>query len=141
MIARQSSLIRPWPISPPEHLLEVLRKIQYEEALPADDPRYVPTQAARGSEKTLSRLAKKIGWDPASNDFYPPNQSHVPFFGHVGSGKTTEPRQYARQLDASKRFCIIEVDAVEKFDVNNLQYAEALMATAQALVEHMQAGA
>ena len=126
---------------PPKHLLEVLRKIQYEEALPADDPRYVPTQAARGSEKTFSRLAKKIGWDPASNDFYPPNQSHVLFFGHVGSGKTTELRQYARQLDASKRFCIIEVDAVEKLDVNNLQYADALMAMAQALVEHMQAGA
>lgn len=49
-------------------------------------------------------------------------------------------RQYARQLDASKRFCIIEVDAVEKLDANNLQYADALMAMAQALVEHMQAG-
>ena len=126
--------------TPPKHLLQVLQKIQYEEALPADDPRYVETQAARGSEKTLSRLAKKIGWDPASDEFYPPNQSHVLFFGHVGSGKTTELRQYARRLDTSKRFCVIEVDAVEKLDVNNLQYADALMAMAQALVEAMQSG-
>ena len=125
---------------PPKHLLEVLQKIQYEEALVADDPRYVETQAARGSEKTLSRLAKKIGWDPASNEFFPPGQSHVLFFGHLGSGKTTELRQYARRFDDSKRFCVIEVDAVEKLDVNNLQYADALMAMAQSLVESMQAG-
>lgn len=126
--------------APPKQLLEVLQKIQYEEALPADDPRYVETQAARGSEKTYSRLAKKIGFDPASTAFFPPSQSHVLFFGHLGSGKTTELRQYARRLNDSKKFCVIEVDAVEKLDVNNLQYADALMAMAEALVETMQAG-
>ncbi len=126
--------------APPDSLLEVLQKIQYEEALPADDPRYVETQTARGSEKTYSRLAKKIGYDPASTAFFPPSQSHVLFFGHVGSGKTTELRQYARRLDDSKRFCVIEVDAVEKLDVNNLQYADALMAMAEALVATMRDG-
>ena len=125
---------------PPKQLLEVLQKIQYEEALPAGDPRYVETQTARGSEKTFSRLAKKIGWDPATTAFFPPGQSHVLFFGHVGSGKTTELRRYARRLDASKRYCVIEVDAVEKLDVNNLQYADALMAMAESLVATMQAG-
>ena len=82
---------------PPTHLLEVLQKIQYEEALPADDPRYVETQAARGSEQTFSRLAKKLGWDPASNAFFAPSQSHVLFFGHVGSGKTTELTRIIRE--------------------------------------------
>ena len=98
------------------------------------------TQTARGSEKTFSRLAKKMGWDPASAAFFPPNQSHVLFFGHLGSGKTTELRQYARLLDASRRFCVIEVDAVEKLDVNNLQYADALMAMAEALVATLRDG-
>jgi len=127
--------------TPPQHLLEVLQKIQYEEALPADDPRYVETQTARGSEKTYSRLAKKMGWDPADPErFFAPSQSHVLFFGHLGSGKTTELRQYAQRLNASKRFCVIEVDAVEKLDVNNLQYADALMAMAQALVDTLQSG-
>jgi len=128
------------PYHPPKQLLEVLQKIQYEEALKADDPRYVPTQAARGSEKTFSRLAKKLGWDPASSAFFPPGQSHVLFFGHVGSGKTTELRQYARDFDKSKRFFVIEVDAVAKLDTNNLQYADALMAMAETLVGQMQSG-
>lgn len=122
---------------PPQHLLEVLQKIQYEEALPAGDPRYVETQTARGSERTFSRLAKKIGWDPASNQFFPPSQSHVLFFGHVGSGKTTELRQYAQRLNDSKRFCVVEVDAVDKLDVNNLQYTDALMAMAETLVKYL----
>ena len=125
---------------PPKHLLEVLQKIQYEEALPADDPRYVETQTARGSEKTFSRLAKKLGWDPRSDAFFAPSQSHVLFFGHVGSGKTTELRQYAKRFDDSKRFCVIEVDAVDKLDVNNLQYADALMAMAETLVARLRDG-
>ena len=127
------------PYQPPQHLLEVLQKIQYEEALPAGDPRYVDTQTARGSERTFSRLARKIGWDPASNQFFPPGQSHVLFFGHVGSGKTTELRQYAQRLNDSKRFRVIEVDAVDKLDVNNLQYTDALMAMAETLVAHLDA--
>jgi hypothetical protein len=123
------------PYQPPTHLLQVLQNIQYEEALKAGDPRYVQTQTARGSERTFSRLAKKLGWDPASNQFFPPAQNHVLFFGHVGSGKTTELRQYAEQLNASGRFCVIEVDAIQLLDINNLQYADTLMAMAQSLVK------
>jgi len=41
---------------PPSHLLEVLQKIEYEEALPDGDPRYVDSREARGSEKTFTRL-------------------------------------------------------------------------------------
>jgi hypothetical protein len=123
------------PYQPPTHLLQVLQNIQYEEALKAGDPRYVQTQTARGSERTFSRLAKKLGWDPASNQFFPPAQNHVLFFGHVGSGKTTELRQYAELLNGSGRFCVIEVDAIQLLDINNLQYADTLMAMAQSLVK------
>lgn len=122
---------------PPANILEVLQKIEYEEALPADDPRYVETQAARGSELTLQRLARKFGWDPASNAFFAPNNKHVLFFGHIGSGKTTELRQYARKLNESRRFYVVEVDVLLKLDRNNLQYAEALMAMAETLLERM----
>jgi hypothetical protein len=51
---------------PPSHLLEVLQKIEYEEGLSDQDPRYVDSQEARGIEKTFTRLARKFGWDPAS---------------------------------------------------------------------------
>ena len=122
---------------PPKHILEVLQKIEYEEALPDGDPRYVETQAARGSEKTFVQLARKFGWDPATNAFFAPNEKHVLFFGHIGSGKTTELRRYASQLNQSKRFYVVEVDVLAKLDRNNLHYTEALMAMAEALLEHM----
>lgn len=121
----------------PDNILEVLQKIEYEEALPAGDPRYVETQEARGSEKTFSRLARKFGWDPVKDAFFAPNDKHVLFFGHIGSGKTTELRRYARRLNDSKRFYVVEVDVLAKLDRNNLQYTEALMAMAESLLEQL----
>ena len=118
---------------PPSRLLEVLQKIEYEEALVDGDPRYVDSREARGSEKTFTRLARKFGWDPLSNDFLDPRKKHILFFGHVGSGKTTELRRYAAQLNASKRFYVVEVDVLNKLDRNNLQYTEVLMAMAEIL--------
>ena len=124
---------------PPRHLLQVLQKIEYEEALPAGDERYVDTEQARGSERTFTMLARKFGWDPATNAFFAPNDKHVLFFGHIGSGKTTELRRYARQLDGSGRFYVVEVDVLAKLDRNNLQYTEALMAMAESLLERLAA--
>ncbi len=122
---------------PPTHLLQVLQKIEYEEALPDGDPRYVDSQAARGSEKTFVRLARKFGWDPASNAFFAPTDKHVLFFGHIGSGKTTELRRYAGRLNESRHFYVVEVDVLAKLDRNNLQYTDALMAMAETLLERM----
>lgn len=122
----------------PTHILEVLQKIEYEEALPAGDPRYVDTTTARGSEKTFTRLTNRLGWNPARSDqFFPPIEKHSLFFGHIGSGKTTELRRYAEKLNDSKRFYVVEVDALAKLDRNNLQYTEALMAMAESLLEQM----
>jgi len=122
---------------PPVNILEVLQKIEYEEALPAGDERYVETQEARGSEHTFLRLARKFGWDPASNAFFPPSDKHALFFGHIGSGKTTELRRYAERLNASRRYYVVEVDVLLKLDRNNLQYSEALMAMAETLLERL----
>ena len=122
---------------PPSHLLEVLQKIEYEEALPDGDPRYVDSREARGSEKTFTRLARKFGWDPASNAFFAPYEKHILFFGHIGIGKTTELRRYAGQLNASRRFYVVEVDVLAKLDRNNLQYTEVLMAKAETLLERL----
>jgi len=122
---------------PPSHLLEVLQKIEYEEALPDGDPRYVDSREARGSEKTFTRLARKFGWDPASNAFFAPYEKHILFFGHIGIGKTTELRRYALQLNGSRRFYVVEVDVLAKLDRNNLQYTEVLMAMAETLLERL----
>jgi len=122
---------------PPANVFEVLQKIEYEEALPAGDPRYVHTEAARGSELTFVRLARKLGWDPLSNVFFAPTEKHILFFGHIGSGKTTELRHFAKKLNDSLRFYVVEVDVLTKLDRNNLQYAEVLMAMAEALLESL----
>jgi hypothetical protein len=122
---------------PPGHLLEVLQKNVYEEALSDQDPRYVDSQEARGSEKTFTRLARKFGWDPASNAFFAPYEKHILFFGHIGIGKTTELRRYALQLNASRRFYVVEVDVLAKLDRNNLQYTEVLMAMAETLLAQL----
>jgi hypothetical protein len=122
----------------PKHRLQVLQKIDFEEGLSANDPRYVDTQQARGSEKTFIRLAAKLGWDPASPEvFFPPTQKHVLFFGHVGSGKSTELRHYAEKLDNSSKFFVIDVDVNSKLDRNNLQYPDALMAMAEMLLNRL----
>ena len=107
---------------PPRHLLEVLQKIEYEEALLDGDPRYVDSDEARGSENTFNHLARKFCWDPSSGAFFAPNAKHILFFGHIGSGKTTELRRYAAKLNDSKHFYVVEVDVLAKLDRNNLQY-------------------
>lgn len=121
----------------PKSLMQVLQTLNFEEALSAGDPRNVDTQEARGSQKTYAKLAKLFGYKPNSGDFYPPATSHVLFFGHVGSGKTTELRRYARDLDDSRHFYVVEVDVLSKLDSNNLQYSETLLAMAEALCQKL----
>jgi hypothetical protein len=121
----------------PTDILEVMQKLEFEEALPAGDARYVETEQARGSDETLKRLARKFGWDMRRDRFFAPNDKHVLFFGHIGSGKTTELRRYMAQFNASKHFYVVEVDVLLKLDRNNLQYTEVLMAMAEALLERL----
>lgn len=122
---------------PPTHILEVLQKIEYQEALEQDDPRYVDTREARGSQQTLNRLARKFGLDLSDGRFFPATQRHVLFFGHTGSGKTTELRHYAKHLGGPGRYLVVEVDITNELDLHNLQYADTLMAMAKALLESL----
>ena len=117
----------------PNSLMKVLQTLNFEEALSADDPRNVETQEARGSQKTYAKLAKLFGYNAKSCVFYPPAASHVLFFGHVGSGKTTELRRYAKDLERSGHYYVVEVDVLGMLDINNLQYSETLLAMAEAL--------
>jgi hypothetical protein len=121
----------------PKHILQVLKEIEYEEALKLGDQRYVDTREARGSQKTLNRLARKFGLDLNSGDFFPPTLKHVLFFGHTGSGKTTELRHYAKELGGPGRYLVVEVDITAELDLHNLQYADTLMAMARALLKRL----
>jgi energy-coupling factor transporter ATP-binding protein EcfA2 len=122
---------------PPNHPVEVLQKIEIEEGLEPDDPRCVETQAARGSQKTFDRLAKKLGLSLADGRLFPPTQRHVLFFGHRGSGKSTELRRFARDLHKPERFFAVRVDINDVLDRHNLRYADMLMAIARLLIEKL----
>lgn len=121
----------------PNELMAVMQQIQFEVALSADDPRYVDTREARGSEQTFQRLAKKFGYNPANNAFMPPSSVHLLLFGHVGSGKTTELRQYAQRLTLSSHYYVVEVDVMSKLDRNNLQFSETMLVMAERLAEQL----
>ncbi len=121
----------------PHDLMAVMQQIQFEVALGADDPRYVDTREARGSEQTFQRLAKKFGFNPASSAFLPPASAHLLLFGHVGSGKTTELRQYAQQFSASSHYYVVDVDVMGKLDRNNLQFSETMLVMAERLTEQL----
>lgn len=119
----------------PNNILEVLQKIEFNHALDSTDGRYVDTRNARGDPGlTLKRLAKKFCLDLETGGFRPPDNKHILFFGHTGSGKTTELRRYANELEGSERFFIVEVDIAEILDRNNLKFADAFMAMAQCLL-------
>ncbi len=119
---------------PPKHILEVLQQIEFEDALRADDERYVDTSEARGSQNTLGRLARKFGLQLPDGPFVPPTSRHVLFFGHIGSGKTTELRRYAKDFGGPERYFVVEVDITSELDRNNVQYADVLMTMARALL-------
>jgi Ni2+-binding GTPase involved in maturation of urease and hydrogenase len=99
----------------------------------------VDTRESRGSQHTLDRLARKLGLLLADGRMYPPRQKHVLFFGHTGSGKTTELLHYATQLAGPGRFCVVQLDITKDLDRNNLQYADTLMAMARALLHRLDA--
>ncbi len=119
---------------PPKTIQEVLYHIDFDQPLELNDPRFVETQAARGSEKTLRRLAVKLGLDLTSGNFTPATKSHVLLFGHTGSGKTTQLRHYAETLSGPGRYLAVEVDVALQLDLHNVQYADVLMALARALL-------
>lgn len=127
------------PFQVPKTILGVIATVDVSEALDADDPRFVQTQEARGSQKTLKRLATKFGLDLATRQLLAPTQKHVLFFGHIGSGKTTQLRQYAKQFSQTGRLFVVEVNVVDHLDPYDLQYTETLVLMAQTLLERLHA--
>jgi hypothetical protein len=124
--------------SPPTHPLQILQSVEFEDSVGPNDPRFVEMEQARGTPKTLDRLAKKFGLNIATGDFYPPTKRHTLLFGHIGCGKSTELLHFASNLQANGKLYAVAVDVSNELDRNNLQYADVLMALAKGLVEYLQ---
>lgn len=128
------------PYQPPTDILDVLRDIEFEDALTAEDARYVDTREARGSQKTLRMLSRMFGLQLPDGPFRWPLTKHVLFFGHIGSGKTTELRRYAAELSHPDRpwHFAVEINVKLLLDGNNLNYADLLMGMALRLLACLQ---
>jgi len=118
----------------PRHPLQILQQIEFEEAVRPEDPRFVDTEVARGSPRTLDRIARKFGLNMSSGEFYPATKRHSLLFGHIGCGKTTELLHLSEKLRAGRQLYVVNVDVLNELDRNNLQYADALMALAKGLL-------
>ena len=123
------------PYKLPTHPLEALANINFEEAVGPDDPRFVDTDVARGGVGAPQRLAKKFSLDLANDVFFPTGKKHVLLFGPIGSGKSTELLRLARTLEKGRRLFPILLNVRGEIDINNLQYADVLMALASAVAK------
>ncbi|WP_216644745.1 hypothetical protein [Candidatus Thiodictyon syntrophicum] len=124
--------------SPPGHPLEVLQKLNLDEAFGPKDPRFVDTDAARGGVGTQRNLARKFGLDLELDLFFPTRKRHVLLFGPIGSGKSTELLRLDDTLRQGKRLLPILLNVRSEIDINNLQYADVLMAMAMAVVRELE---
>lgn len=125
--------------SPPSDPLEVLQKLNFDEAIGPTDPRFVDTDAARGGVGTQRSLARKFGLDLYQDKFFPNQKRHVLLFGPIGSGKSTELLRFVHTLKQGKRLFPILLNVRGEIDINNLQYADVLMALASAVVRDLTA--
>ncbi len=116
--------------------LEVLQSLNWEDAVPPDDPRFVNTDVARGENVQL-RLTRKFGIDTARQKLFAPATKHVLFFGPIGCGKSTELLRLHASLRQSKLLYPITLNLRNEVDINNLQYSDMLMALATALVQEL----
>lgn len=123
----------------PRNPFEVLQYLNYDEPVSDDDPRFVDLDAARGNAEGLTqRLATKFQYDLDNNVLYPAKHRHVLLFGPIGSGKSTELRRFAHTIRQSGRLFPVLLNVRGEVDINNLQYADMLMALATALVRELE---
>lgn len=84
---------------PPKDIWEVNARLQFNEPLEVDDPRYVETEVGRG-EFSFDGLYKNLGIDPGGFALKSaPVKSYSVFCGHHGCGKSTELKRIAAKLD------------------------------------------
>jgi len=124
---------------PPDDLYEAMADLQFDEALDSDDPRYVDTLGARGDFK-MSNLYRRLRINDSDPQHLklPKNlaaSSYTLFCGHIGCGKSTELRRIAKILHDKELFFVVFLDVLKELDINNLTYADVLLALAKQLFQ------
>lgn len=114
------------------------RQLSIEEPLDPEDDRFVQTESARG-QFSFNALLKPYGIDPKTDEmkFVPPGVYSL-FCGHRGCGKSTELRRLSARLDRPQLFFVVFLDVLKELDINNLSYADVLLALAKAFISRIE---
>jgi energy-coupling factor transporter ATP-binding protein EcfA2 len=117
---------------------EIPQNLKYDEPIDENSPFFVDTAAARG-HFSFRGIYKSLFIDPVSMSFknIPPQRVYQLFLGHRGCGKSTELRRLKHKLHHPDRFFVVFLDALNKLDINNLGYADILLALAASLSEEL----
>lgn len=122
----------------PQDIYAVNAALEYNESLPPNDKRYIPTEQARG-DFTFNSLLKALGVSPKDLRLInPPQRKYNLFCGHRGCGKSTELRRLAARLHSGGRFFVVFLDILKELDPNSLQYVDVMMALAKTLFAELE---
>jgi hypothetical protein len=121
----------------PRTLGKVRATINYRDALPFGDARYVDTKLAR-DDRFEHSFFRTLGYNKADGAFDPPETSmHVLFSGHVGCGKSTELIRMGHELHHPDRYWVVQVDVVELIDLHDARYSDVWLAIVEAFVKRL----
>jgi len=117
---------------------DIPNNLKYDEPIDEQSPLFVDTAEARGNF-SFNRIYKSLFLDPVSLTFKGslPCRIYQLFLGHRGCGKSTELRRLSHKLHDPERFFVIFLDVPSVLDINNLEYADILLALATALLEKL----
>lgn len=119
-----------------DEITRLYRACPPDEALPANDPRYVDCDDARGN-RVAPLMARGIRLaDPSKPEY-------KLLTGHRGVGKSTEVRRVGHLLEnpqsGEKRFKAIFFDITDELEVADLEMADLLVVTAAQVQKQLQA--
>ncbi|MDR3554142.1 MAG: AAA family ATPase [Syntrophobacteraceae bacterium] len=119
---------------PAKTIWELGSQLKFDEPLEADDERFVDTRSARG-DFGFDPLLRPYGVDTKTDRIkFEPNGVYSLFCGHRGCGKSTELRRLRHRLNRPELFFVVFLDVLKELDINNLSYADVLLATAKELI-------
>lgn len=116
----------PDPLSPATTVTEAFNEVNPDVALEPDDPRHVDFTMWRGEDPVAPLVSKRIEMASAT----PGRYIKQLVAGHRGSGKTTELFRLKERLEENERpFVVLYFDAAEDLYMENVDYADVLLAT------------
>jgi len=112
--------------------------LSYDEAINPKNPFFLDISSGRGEFK-INTLYRQLHVDVNKGQLRrPPHKDYTLFTGHRGCGKSTELARVANYLSDSERYFVIHLDCVKRLDIDNLKYADVLLALATSLLEALE---